>query len=104
MSASFGVFHDLESPGSESPIKWHIIFMWHHVDFRFHLDRMSVFQFQMPVSVIVIEVSCSEDGFNLVSKYCPAARVKDVRGWQFLTMKAAETLCTDCLPPEKHIS
>ena len=30
--------------------------------------------------------------------------VKDVRGWQFLTMKAAETLCIVCLPPEKHIS
>ena len=28
---------------------------------------------------------------------------KDVRGWQFLTMKAAETLCIVCLPPEKHI-
>ena len=22
--------------------------------------------------------------------------IKDVRGWQFLTMKAAETLCTVC--------
>ena len=30
--------------------------------------------------------------------------LKDVRGWQFLTMKAAETLCIVCLPPEKHIS
>ena len=29
--------------------------------------------------------------------------VKDVRGWQFLTMKAAETLCIVCLPPEKNI-
>ena len=29
---------------------------------------------------------------------------KDVRGWQFLTMKAAETLCVVCLPPEEHIS
>ena len=31
---------------------------------------------------------------------------KDVRGWQFLTMKAAETLCITffCLPPGKHIS
>ena len=29
---------------------------------------------------------------------------KDVRGWQFMTMKAAETLCIVCLPPEKHIS
>ena len=29
---------------------------------------------------------------------------KDVRGWQVLTMKAAETLCIVCLPPEKHIS
>ena len=30
--------------------------------------------------------------------------IKDVRGWQFLTMKAAETLCIVCLPPEEHIS
>ena len=30
--------------------------------------------------------------------------VKDVRGWQFLTMKAAETLCIVCLPPEERIS
>ena len=28
---------------------------------------------------------------------------KDVRGWQFLTMKAAETLCIVYLPPEEHI-
>ena len=25
---------------------------------------------------------------------------KDLRGWQFLTMKAAGTLCIVCLPPE----
>ena len=30
--------------------------------------------------------------------------IKDVRGWQFLTMKAAETLCIVFLSPEKHIS
>ena len=29
---------------------------------------------------------------------------KDVRGWQFLTMKVAETLCIVCLPPEENIS
>ena len=28
---------------------------------------------------------------------------KDVRGWQFLTIEAAETLCMVCLPPEEHI-
>ena len=28
---------------------------------------------------------------------------KDVRGWQFLTMEAAETLYMVCLPPEEHI-
>ena len=28
----------------------------------------------------------------------------DVRGRQFLTMKAADTLCIVCLPPEEHIS
>ena len=27
---------------------------------------------------------------------------KDVRGWQFLTMKAAETFSKICLPPEEH--
>ena len=31
-------------------------------------------------------------------------RVKDLRGWQFLRMKAVETLCILCLPPEEHIS
>ena len=29
--------------------------------------------------------------------------LKDVRGWQFLTIEAAETLCMVCLPPEEHI-
>ena len=29
---------------------------------------------------------------------------KGLREWQFLTMKAAETLCIVCLPPEKHTS
>ena len=28
---------------------------------------------------------------------------KDVRGWQFLTIEAAETLCMVCVPPEEHI-
>ena len=28
--------------------------------------------------------------------------LKDVREWQFLTMKAAETLCIVYLPPEKR--
>ena len=30
--------------------------------------------------------------------------IKDVRGWQFLTVKVSETLCIVCLPPEEHIS
>ena len=30
--------------------------------------------------------------------------IKDVRGWQFFTMKAAETLCIVWLPQEEHIS
>ena len=30
--------------------------------------------------------------------------IKDLRPWQFLTMKAAENLCIVYLPPEKHIS
>ena len=28
--------------------------------------------------------------------------VKDIRGWQFLTIEAAETFCMVCLPPEAH--
>ena len=28
---------------------------------------------------------------------------KDVRGWQFLTIEASETLCMVCLLPEEHI-
>ena len=30
--------------------------------------------------------------------------LKNVRGWQFLTIEAAETLCMVCLPPEKRTS
>ena len=33
-----------------------------------------------------------------------ATLLKYVRGWKFLTMKAAETLCIVWLPPEEHIS
>ena len=29
--------------------------------------------------------------------------LKDVRGWQFLTIEAAETLCMVCLPPDEDI-
>ena len=29
--------------------------------------------------------------------------IQDVRGWQFLTIEVAETLCMVFLPPEKHI-
>ena len=32
-----------------------------------------------------------------------AFSLKDVRGWQFMTIEAAETLCMVCLPPEEHI-
>ena len=38
---------------------------------------------------------CQMIGFLIDNIY-----IKDVRGWQFLTMKAAETLCIVCLPPE----
>ena len=76
MSVSFGVSHDVESPGTESLFKWDMIYLWYHVDFRFHLGRISVLRFQIPVPVIVTEVSCFEDGSNFVSKYSPAARVK----------------------------
>ena len=31
-------------------------------------------------------------------------KVKDFRGWQFLTLDAAETLCMVYLPPEEHFS
>ena len=29
--------------------------------------------------------------------------LKDVRGWQFLTIEVAETLRVVCLPPDEHI-
>ena len=29
--------------------------------------------------------------------------LKDFRGWHFLTIEAAQTLCMVCLPPEEHI-
>ena len=42
----------------------------------------------------------SDHEFSSVEKMSiPRVTVKDVRGWQFLTMKAAETLCVVCLPP-----
>ena len=31
-------------------------------------------------------------------------KLEDVRGWQFLTVEVAETLCMVYLPPEEHIS
>ena len=36
------------------------------------------------------------------SPYILQDAFKGVRGWQFLAMKAAETLCIVCLPPEKY--
>ena len=33
----------------------------------------------------------------------PVITFKDVRGWQFLTIEAAETLCMACVPPEQHV-
>ena len=41
----------------------------------------------------------SDYEFQLLKQFYP---FKNVRGWQ-LTMKAAETLCIVCLPPEKSI-
>ena len=38
-----------------------------------------------------------------ISQSVAIASVKDVRGWQFLTVEAPETLCMVCLPPEEHI-
>ena len=42
----------------------------------------------------------------LFSPLIPTSRYssfKDIRGWQFLTIETAETLCMVCLPPEEHI-
>ena len=41
-----------------------------------------------------------------IPRKSPRIRIslKDVRGWQFLTMKAAGTLCIVCLQSEEHIS
>ena len=44
-------------------------------------------------------IGCLKIKKTLITHY-----FKDVQGWQFLTMKAAETLCMVCLPPEAHIS
>ena len=38
-----------------------------------------------------------------VKRYLPYFQLKDARGWQFLTIEAAETLCMVCLPPEEYI-
>ena len=43
-------------------------------------------------------------GIQLLAPVQNSVSLKDVRGWQFLTMKAAETFCIVCLPPEEHIS
>ena len=44
---------------------------------------------------------------SLLPNYYMEARleavIKDVRGWQFLTVEAAETLCMVCVPTEEHI-
>ena len=43
--------------------------------------------------------SLGEMGFlNLVADF----DVKDVRGWQFLTIEAAESLCMVFVPSEEH--
>ena len=39
----------------------------------------------------------------IIIQYFKTALFKDVRGWQFLTIEAAETLCMVCVPPEEHI-
>ena len=40
---------------------------------------------------------------QLFEKMWEEIGIKDVRGWQFLTIDAAETLCMVCIPSEKHI-
>ena len=43
---------------------------------------------------------------NLLTRgrYLPCEiRFMDVRGWHFLAIEAAETLCMVCLPSEEHI-
>ena len=49
-------------------------------------------------------VACTRTSLKLIYNIPRACLLKDVRGWQFLTMKAAETLYIVCLPLEKHIS
>ena len=41
---------------------------------------------------------------HLLSEIYPNTEFKDVQGWQFLPVKAAETLCIVCVPLEEHIS
>ena len=39
---------------------------------------------------------------NIIDKLTEIILFKDVRGWQFFTIEAAETLCMVCVPPEEH--
>ena len=54
----------------------------------------NIFIFQL------MEFSTKSSNYSILINFT----VKDVPGWQFLTMKAVETLCIVCLPPDKHIS
>ena len=45
----------------------------------------------------------TDKSWEITSKWFWCMRTfKNVRGWQFLTLKAAETLYIVCLPPKKH--
>ena len=52
------------------------------------------------MQIYIITFNTSIWKLTLLSEVLPLI-FKDVRGWQFLKMKAAETLCVVCLPPEK---
>ena len=57
-----------------------------------------------PRSELIKLVYAFSEKFCETNSFNDFWNVKDPRGWQFLTMKGAETLCIVCLPPEKHIS
>ena len=49
----------------------------------------------------MIDGDCTLRDQNTALNVC--GPFKDVRGWQILTVEAAETLCMVCLPPEEHM-
>ena len=69
---------------------------------RFPVHSSPHKKFQKCATLLLIRPDYSHINSNNLLNFTEV--IKDVREWQFLTMKAAETLCIVCLPPEEHIS